>query len=136
MSAVLLDTHAFLWFVFADPRLTEYAARVVEDPDSTKLLSVVSIWEIVIKNQLGKLSLGVPIEDFVDRYIAGAELELVGIELPHLLAYARLPLHHRDPFDRLLVAQADALSVPILTADAAFGGYDVETLWRDPRETR
>ena len=129
MSAVLLDTHAYLWFVFDDPRLSPQAADLIEDPTRAKLLSIVSVWEIVIKSQLGKLRLGMPLDDFVTRCIRERDLELVGVELPHLLVYGGLPLHHRDPFDRLLVAQAMTLSVPIVTGDGAFDDYGVDVLW-------
>jgi PIN domain nuclease of toxin-antitoxin system len=126
---MLLDTHAFLWFVFDDPRLSLRAAETIEDARIAKLLSVVSLWEIVIKSQLGKLSLGMALSDFFDRYVTLREVELIDIELPHLLAYDALPLVHRDPFDRLLVAQARVANVPICSADSVFSQYDVELVW-------
>ncbi len=128
-SRLLLDTHALLWFVFDDPRMTDAAAARVEDPDVEKLLSVASIWEIAIKHQLGKLALGVGFRAFVDTHIMGVQLTPVAIDLPHLVRYSTLPLHHRDPFDRLLIAQAAVLDVPILTADRKFSAYPVSVLW-------
>jgi PIN domain nuclease of toxin-antitoxin system len=129
VTAVLLDTHAFLWFVFDDPRLSSTAEATLGDPRVTKLLSVTSLWEIVIKSQLRKLRLGMGLEQFFEVYVTGSELELVALELGHLLGYHALPLAHRDPFDRMLVAQARALRVPVLTADPAFAPYDVKVIW-------
>lgn len=129
MTRVLLDTHTFLWFVFDDPRISQPAARRIEDDSTEKVLSVVSLWEITIKVQLGKLTLGMELEWFFQRYVYGGELEVLAIELPHLLAFQRLPLHHRDPFDRLLVAQAQVLSVPLVTGDTAFRAYDLPLIW-------
>jgi PIN domain nuclease of toxin-antitoxin system len=129
VSRVLLDTHAFLWFVFDDPRLSATAASAVADGGATKLLGVVSLWEIAIKEQLGKLGLGMPLAAFLAEHVEGRLVELVQVEPAHLVEYSRLPLHHRDPFDRLLVAQARCLGVPVVSADPAFRRYDVEVIW-------
>ena len=129
VSRLLLDTHAFLWFVFDDPKLPPETAERLEDPGVEKLLSTVSLWEIAIKSQIGKLGLGMTLESFLDRHVLGVELTLVDLELPHLVAYSNLPLHHRDPFDRMLIAQAQTLAVPIVTGDSALSGYAVQTLW-------
>ena len=130
MTRLLLDTHALLWFLFDDPRLSTRAAQLIEDTQVDKVLSVASLWEITIKLQLGKLELGMPLDTFFSDFVRGRELRLLPIELPHLLAYSALPLHHRDPFDRLLIAQAKTLRMPILTSDESFTRYEVETLWR------
>lgn len=129
MNRLLLDTHAFLWFLFDDPRLSPRAARTIEDARISKVLSVASLWEIVIKSQLGKLSLGMALADFFDRYITGRELVLMDIELSHLLVYETLPLAHRDPFDRLIVAQARAANIPLCSGDKVFSKYEVELIW-------
>ena len=129
MKRVLLDTHAFLWFVFGDPRLSERAQDVILDPKTEKILSVGSLWEIVIKTQLEKLQLGMSIEEFVGDHVIGRILTLLTIEPPHLLTYFELPLHHRDPFDRLLVAQALTLNIPIVTGDLKFKPYGVDVVW-------
>jgi len=129
VTAALLDTHAFLWFVFDDPRLSAVAARTIEDRAVTKLLSVTSLWEIVIQRQLGKLDLGMELGSFFEDHVTNRELELVDLELGHLLAYEALPLAHRDPFDRLLVAQARVLGVPIVTADPSFARYEIKVVW-------
>ncbi len=129
MKRVLLDTHAFLWFVFDDQRLSKSAQAVILDPKVEKILSIGSLWEIVIKTQLEKLRLGMSIEDFVEDHIVGRILTLLPIEPPQLLTYFELPLHHRDPFDRLLVAQALTLDLPIVTGDLKFKAYGVNIVW-------
>jgi PIN domain nuclease of toxin-antitoxin system len=129
VKPLLVDTHAFLWFVFDEPRLSEPAATAIANPAIEPVLSIVSIWEISIKRQLGKLRLGMELSTFVRRYVDERRVTLLGVELAHLLAYDQLPPLHGDPFDRLLVAQAKVLGVPIVTADPNFGGYDLKVLW-------
>jgi PIN domain nuclease of toxin-antitoxin system len=129
VSALLLDTHVLLWFVFGDNRLSSRALECIEARSTTVHLSTISLWEIVIKTQIGKLGLGMPVERFFRELLTGRDLELVDLELSHLIVYEKLPLLHRDPFDRLLVAQAKVLGVPLLSADAALGGYDIEIIW-------
>jgi PIN domain nuclease of toxin-antitoxin system len=129
VTPLLLDTHAFLWFVFDDPRLSERAAVAMSDPDTEPVLSVASLWEITIKRQLGRLDLGIDWPTFLRRYVEQRRVTLLDMELTHLIAYDRLPLLHRDPFDRLLVAQAKILGSPIVTADPNLRSYDVEVLW-------
>ncbi len=129
MSRVLLDTHAFLWYVFRDKRLSRKATRTISEPGTVKMLSMASVWEIVIKTRLGKLRLGMGIEEFLERHVKGRQIEVLPIELPDLVAYSSLPMHHTDPFDRLLIAQATKNGVPIVTSDARFGKYAIETVW-------
>ena len=129
MRPVLLDTHAFLWFVFDDPRLSSRAAEIIEDPANRKLLSMASLWEIVIKAQIGKLSLGMETGEFLGRFVRDRQVEIVPVLLEHLVEYGRLELHHRDPFDRLLIAQARIVGAPIVTADRNFACYDVTAIW-------
>ena len=129
MKAILLDTHAFLWFLFDDSRLSEHVAALIEDTQVEKWLSKASLWEIAIKHQIGKLSLGMDLESFFEQHVEKVELRLLDMELVHLLAYGNLPLHHRDPFDRMLVAQASTLGIPLVTVDAAFAAYNIETVW-------
>ena len=129
MNRALLDTHAFLWFLFDDPRLSDHAEDVILDPEIEKLLSIGSLWEIVIKSQLDKLRLGVSIEDFVQDHVTDRVLTLLPIEPHHLVAYSELPLHHHDPFDRLLVAQARSLGLPVVTADPKLVPYGVDIIW-------
>jgi PIN domain nuclease of toxin-antitoxin system len=129
VTRVLLDTHAYLWFVFDDRRLSRRADSVISDPETEILLSVGSLWEIAIKAQLGRLDLGMPIDTFFSRYVEQRQVVVVGIQISHLVAYGRLPLVHRDPFDRLLVAQAQTLAVPILSADPRLEPYGVPVWW-------
>ncbi len=124
-----MDTHALLWFVFDDPRLSDKAAALIEQPDVEKNFSIASVWEIVIKEQLGKLCLGMPVDEFVHEYIEKRDLNVIDITLPHLITYSALPLAHRDPFDRLLVSQAQTIKIPIVTADKQLSRYSVELVW-------
>ena len=125
---VLLDTHAFLWFVAGDHRLSPKAGDAIADADDA-LLSVGSCWEIAIKASLGKLTLTSPVEQFLTEQIAFNRLELLHIELPHTTRVATLPWHHRDPFDRLLAAQALHEKVAIVSADPVFRAYGVKRIW-------
>lgn len=129
MNRILLDTHAFLWFVFGDPRLSHRAEEVILDSKTEKILSVGSVWEIVIKSQLEKLSLGMTVEEFVQDHVVGRVLTILPIETHHLVRYSALPLHHRDPFDRLLVAQALAMDLPVVTGDPKLAPYGIDIIW-------
>jgi PIN domain nuclease of toxin-antitoxin system len=124
---VLLDTHAFLWAVARPERLGRYE-QLVADPSTTRLLSAASSWEIAIKHALGKLPLPGAPAVYVPEAMRRLVIEGLPIQHSHTLAVAGLPAHHRDPFDRLLVAQAQQLGLPILSSDPSFGRYDVEVL--------
>jgi PIN domain nuclease of toxin-antitoxin system len=128
---VLLDTHAFLWFAEGDPKLSAPARGVIEDAARVKLVSVASIWEMAIKIRLGKLSVSSPFtHEFVSAQLEKYGFVLHPITVEHSVRVATLDLHHRDPFDRLLVAQCLVDDMPILSADAAFDGYqNVRRLW-------
>jgi PIN domain nuclease of toxin-antitoxin system len=125
----LLDTHSFLWFISGNERLSDPARTFIGDPDNLVYVSVASIWEIAIKHSLGKLALHRPFEELLTAELSGQGLEVLGIELRHLAELTRLPLHHRDPFDRLLVAQAIADSMPIISVDETLDAYGVQRLW-------
>ena len=124
---VLLDTHVFLWLHTEPERLGDHLP-VVEDRRNALLVSAVSSWEIAIKYELGQLSLPEPPERYVPERLRIIGATPLAIEHPHALAVAALPPLHRDPFDRLLVAQAGLLDVPILTADSRVAQYPVHTL--------
>jgi PIN domain nuclease of toxin-antitoxin system len=124
---VLLDTHVFLWLQTEPERLGEHLP-IVEDRRSQLLVSAVSSWEIAIKYGLGRLALPQPPERYVPERLRLIGAETLAIEHTHALAVAALPHLHRDPFDRLLVAQAGLLDVPILTADPQVVQYPVRTL--------
>ena len=129
MRSLLLDTHAYLWFIFDDPRLSQRAAAAITNRDTEVVVSIASLWEMTIKRQIGKLDLGMELSTFLRRYVERRRVTLLSVDLAHLVAYDQLPLAHRDPFDRLLVAQAKVLGAPIVTADPNFRNYDVETVW-------
>jgi PIN domain nuclease of toxin-antitoxin system len=126
---VLLDTHAFLWLVTDDPKLSATAKSVFLDNDNELLLSAVTGFEIAVKYSLGKLSLMEPPEPFIQNRIRANALSPLAITIVHTLRLAELPFHHRDPFDRLLVAQALCEDLPILSADEMLSAYGVGRIW-------
>lgn len=124
---LLLDTHVWLWMLTAPERLAD-ARPLVEDPDTSVLLSAASSWEIAIKVSLGRLTLPDPIGTYVPSRIQSTGVTPLAIEHSHVLEVASLPQLHRDPFDRLLVAQAQVESLTIVTADSAVAAYPVATI--------
>jgi len=129
MSDFLLDTHAMLWFFWDDPRLSAEAKAVIEDADNRKLVSIASCWEIAIKVGLGKLDLGEPSRSFLTREIARNNFELLFISLDHVSKVESLAPHHRDPFDRLLIAQAVVEEFAFISRDSVFDQYDISRVW-------
>lgn len=125
---ILLDTHCWLWMTAAPERFSKAALALVSNPDNRLFLSAVSSWEISIKHQLGKLELPVPPEQFVPDRMEVTGVEGLAIALVHGLRAGQLPSHHRDPFDRMLIAQAQLEGMPLLTADRQLGLYEVEIL--------
>ena len=125
----LLDTHAFLWWVTNDPQLSATARSVIEDGDNELYLSAASAWEIAIKVQAGRLPLPLPPGEFVPQQMQDSSFQPMPVQVSHALLVYDLPPLHRDPFDRLLVAQALAEGLPIITVDPLIGQYDVATLW-------
>lgn len=126
---ILLDTHSFLWFLVGSSNLSSPARRLIESPDNEKLFSIASLWEIAIKVSLGKLTLSKPFEQIFPDQLAINGIELLPVTIPHLERIAIIPFLHRDPFDRLLVAQCQIEGIPILSADASFDAYSIERLW-------
>lgn len=124
---VLLDTHAFLW-ANSDPERLGPWRSMVEDVDNELLLSAASSWELATKAAIGRLRLPEPVASYVPGRMSVLGITAIAVEHRHALGVAALPMHHRDPFDRILIAQAALLRVPILTADAAFERYEVEVL--------
>ena len=114
MTSLLLDTHAILWFFWDDPQLSAHAKALIEDAGNRKLVSIASCWEIAIKVGLGKLHLGEPSRSFLPREIARNNFELLPVSLGHATMVEGLAAHHRDPFDRMLVAQAMNESLPLV----------------------
>jgi PIN domain nuclease of toxin-antitoxin system len=126
---VLLDTHVLLWWLVDDPRLSERARQVVSDPSAAVYFSAVSSWELAIKFALGRLELPAPPRSFVPRVLQEQSIRSLDITHAHALDVADLPAHHRDPFDRLLVAQARVEKVGIVSGDPIFEEYGVPVVW-------
>ncbi len=126
---LLLDTHAFLWFLMGDSRLGEEARTGIVQGESEVLLSTASLWEIAIKVSLGKLRLARPFADLIPAQIDANGFRLLGITLEHVELVSRLPFFHRDPFDRLLAAQALTEKVPVVSRDSALDAYGVRRIW-------
>ncbi|MCC6568314.1 MAG: type II toxin-antitoxin system VapC family toxin [Anaerolineales bacterium] len=126
---ILLDTHAFLWFVDDNPRLSQPARVLIESDESQPFLSAASLWEIAIKISVGKLSLNQEYETFISHHLVLNGIGLLSISLEHTAAVTTLPFHHRDPFDRLLVVQSKIESMTFVSADPAFDAYGVKRVW-------
>jgi PIN domain nuclease of toxin-antitoxin system len=126
---VLIDSHALLWFLQGNSQLPPTARALIEDAGNEKLVSIASCWEISIKAGLGKMKLAEPSKVLLEREIPRNNLRLLFITLEHATAVEGLPHHHRDPFDRLLIAQAMCEGVPVVSADAAFDAYPVSRIW-------
>lgn len=126
---LLLDTHTFLWFIEGSLNLSDVARNLIEDQANQRFLSVASLWEMSIKVSIGKLELGMTFAELVEREVYGNAIELLEIQPEHLDELAKLPFHHKDPFDRLMIAQSLAEKISIVTKDSAFGSYPVTLLW-------
>ena len=129
MSRLLLDTHTFLWWVDDAPELTAKGRRAIADANNECCLSVASCWEMAIKASLGKLRLTRSVERFVSEQLAANRFTLLNINLRHVSKVEKLPFKHRDPFDRLLAAQALTEKFTIISADRVFSDYGVKVLW-------
>jgi PIN domain nuclease of toxin-antitoxin system len=126
---LLLDTHTFLWFIEGSPRLSGRARALIEDEASEVFLSVASLWEIAIKISLDKLHLARPFGTLIPQQLSLNDITLLDITPDHAAGVITLPFHHRDPFDRLLIAQAQVEQMPIVGDDPAFDAYLVRRLW-------
>lgn len=126
---VMLDTHAFLWFIMGSGSLSTNARSLIENPVNDRLLSVVSLWEIAIKTSLGKLTLSTPFSELIPAQLKLSGIDVLNIKLDHLSTLTSLPFHYRDPFDRLLSAQALVEELSLISIDAAFDTYGVTRLW-------
>ncbi|MCC6298186.1 MAG: type II toxin-antitoxin system VapC family toxin [Anaerolineales bacterium] len=126
---LLLDPHAFLWFIAGNASLSETARSAIEDVNNNRYLSVASLWEIAIKISIGKFVLDEPFEILIPEELAKNRIELLDISVAHTALVASMPFHHRDPFDRLILAQAKVEEMTLVSADTAFDAYDVTRLW-------
>jgi PIN domain nuclease of toxin-antitoxin system len=129
MSDLLLDTHTMLWFFWDDPLLSPTAKTLIENPQNRKLVSIASCWETAIKAGLKKLQLDSSSRSFLAREIAGNNFELPPVTFDHSTMVENLVRHHKDPFDRLLVAQAILENIPLVSSDPVFDQYGITRLW-------
>ena len=126
----LLDTHTFLWAINDDPKLPEQVAAVLENGENELYLSIASLWEIAIKVSLGKLQLDFSFIDLVTLKLVKSDVQILAITPEHLTVLSELPFHHRDPFDRLIVAQTKAEEMVLLTRDKTLKSYGIDSMWK------
>ena len=126
---LLLDTHTFIWWDSEPQRLSQQVLKMCQDPENVLLASVASLWEMQIKLQLGKLKLNKPLTELVSGQQAINNIEILDVKLEHVLALGKLPSHHKDPFDRLLIAQADIEEAFLVSKDQIFTEYEVKVVW-------
>jgi PIN domain nuclease of toxin-antitoxin system len=124
----ILDTHAILWWVTNNPQLSQAVHNLITDSGNIFYISVASSWEIIIKFNTGKLPLPEPPTQFIQSCLSVNHFESMSIELSHVLQLNTLPDHHKDPFDRILIAQAQVENIPILTLDKLIIQYPVQTI--------
>ena len=125
---LLLDTHIFIWWADQPERLSQAALSALEDEANELLLSVASVWEMQIKIQLGKLKISLPLKDLITNQQETNDLKVSPVALTHVLALDALPFHHKDPFDRLLIAESIEEDLTLVTADSQFSAYSVKLL--------
>jgi len=125
---VLLDTHVLLWYLSSDPKLSEKAKDIIADKSNNCYFSLASLWEIVIKLDLNKLRLPMPFEKFID-HLTSKDFQILPIQLADLKVLQGLPAYHRDPFDRILIAQAIQENIPVISADQYFNAYAIPIIW-------
>ncbi|VEN74241.1 PilT protein domain protein [Candidatus Desulfarcum epimagneticum] len=126
---LLLDTSSFLWFVAGSGKLSEKARALMEDFDNELVLSVASLWEMAIKVSVGKLETLRPFDLFIPEKLEENEIHILQISFPHLSQMMKLPFHHRDPFDRLIIAQSISENLPVIACDSAFKKYPADIVW-------
>lgn len=126
---ILLDTHAFIWWDSDPAKLSPNALTLIRDQSNALLFSVASAWEMQIKLQLGKLKLTLPLAEIIEGQERANNIQLLPVVLEHVLELANLPRHHKDPFDRLLIAQGIVEGAAIVSNDPEFPKYPVRVLW-------
>ncbi len=126
---LLLDTHTFIWWFSDSKRLSSNSYESIADPENDLVLSLISIWEIQIKSQLGKFTLNAPLPEVIDRQRQINKLQLLSLELNHIYTLNQLDHHHRDPFDRLLIAQSIAEQLVLVIKDAVLDRYNIQRVW-------
>ena len=125
----LLDTNALLWFLTGDEKLSDRARQLIDDPSNEKFLSIVSLWEIAIKVRLEKLELDKPFEHMFPERLDFNGIQILDITVDSLTKLTTLPFHHRDPFDRLIIAQGLVEELPIISVDTVFDAYGINREW-------
>jgi PIN domain nuclease of toxin-antitoxin system len=125
---ILLDTHAFLWYVTGDNQLPGRIIKTINDTENRCYISIASIWEIAIKLSLDKVEIDGGFDTIID-FLDNNDFEILPIDLADTKALLSLEFHHRDPFDRMIIAQAETSGLVIVTKDGYFGKYRVETIW-------
>jgi PIN domain nuclease of toxin-antitoxin system len=125
----ILDTHVVLWWVTDNPQLSQTARDIISNSSNTLYVSIASSWEIIIKAQTGKLPLPEPPTQFIQSCLAVNRFVNLPIDLSHVLQVDNLPHHHKDPFDRILIAQAQVEDIPLITVDHLVIQYPVQTIW-------
>ncbi|MCP4363156.1 MAG: type II toxin-antitoxin system VapC family toxin [Chloroflexi bacterium] len=126
---LLLDTHTFIWWDSNPEKLSSRVLEACQDDENVLVLNIALVWEMQIKLQLGKLKLAMSLADIIDGQRQANNLEILPITLPQIIAHEKLPSHHKDPFDRMLIAQAIVEDVMLLSRDAMFVNYPAKILW-------
>jgi PIN domain nuclease of toxin-antitoxin system len=126
---LLLDTHVLIWSTGNPEKLSERVRNLLLDTNNSWVVSIASVWELQIKCQLGKLNLSLPLPSLMESQQRINKLQILPIELSHIYALDGLPNHHRDPFDRIVIAQAIVEKIPVLSADTVFDAYPVQKIW-------
>ena len=126
---ILLDTHTFLWFVEGNSNISSTARSMIEDEENQRFLSVASLWEMAIKVSMNRLTLQTSLTSLVMQQVYGNAIEVLEIRPEHLDVLAKMPFHHKDPFDRLIIAQSIAESIAVISKDSEFREYPVALLW-------
>ncbi|NOQ36054.1 MAG: PIN domain-containing protein [Methylococcaceae bacterium] len=126
---LLLDTHAFIWFIEGNSKLSGKAKALIEASDNQRFLSIASLWEMTIKKSLGKLELGMDMQTLIDEHISQNAMEILPIDTSALFILQDLPFHHKDPVDRLIISQSLADDLVLLSIDEHFSSYQVNCVW-------
>ena len=133
MSHFLLDTHSLIWFFKGDAQLSRKARTIIDDEENIKFISIVSAWEMTIKQSKGRefLDLGTKVDNFVEQKLIYQDFQLLPVELSHLKFLSVLPVFqkHKDPFDRLLIAQAMSENLSLISCDSKFKDYPIDRIW-------
>lgn len=126
---LLLDTHVLIWSTASPQKLSQQVTNLLADTNNYWVVSIASVWKMQIKIQLGKLNLNLPLAELIENLRQINNIQILPIELNHIYALKNLPQHHRDPFDRILIAQAIVENIPLLSIDKIFDVYPVKKLW-------